>query len=745
MPTSDLAVFFRPHGVAVIGASSEPQKLGYGIVRNLQQVHYAGPIYPVNPHEEEILGHKVYPHIGLVPDPVDLAVIVVPAPAVAAVLAACGQRGIKAAIIISAGFREVGPAGAAGEREIQRIAAEYGIRVLGPNCIGTIDTHTPLNTTFVMGMPRPGDIAFLSQSGAMAAAVIDWAAGAGVGFSQFASLGNQMDVTSAELLSQIGRDGYTRVITGYMEGVEDGRAFIEAAGAVARDLPIVFLKAGRGVGSGKAVSSHTGALAGDLTAYQAAFRRAGVLGATTMEELFDWGRALAWQPLPQGNRVAILTNAGGPAILAADALEENGMRLAPLTEETKAFLRGRVFAAASVQNPVDVLAGAGPATYALCLDALLADETVDAVVIIQAPQDWFAPLSLAEVIGEIASNSQGRQKPILSVIMGLASTSEATQILHRRRIPNYAFPERVGSTLAAMWRRKQWLADLATQPVPERPAGVDVAAARDLLQASCAALAQEPGRSGVPAGPTWLAAEQVTALLEAYGIPTPGHALATDVDAALRLAERVGYPVALKLAAAGITHKTEVGGVMLGIQTPAELRSAFATLLQRVQQRAPEIAVQGVYVQPMVQGGVEVIVGVVRDPQFGPLLMAGLGGTAVELQRAVAFELAPVTLRQAHDLLDRTAAGTALAGFRGAPPADRDAVAAVMVRCAQLALDMPEIQEIEINPLIVRERGAGAVAVDARVRITPPKPLPGRSMETTNGDALSQQMAGARS
>lgn len=744
MPTSDLAVFFRPHGVAVIGASSEPQKLGYGIVRNLQQVHYAGPIYPVNPREEEILGYKVYAHIGLVPDPVELAVIVVPAPAVAAALVACGQRGIKGAIIISAGFREVGPEGAASEREIQRIAAEYGIRILGPNCIGTIDTHTPLNTTFVMGMPRSGDIAFLSQSGAMAAAVIDWAAGAGVGFSQLVSLGNQVDVTSAEILSQIGRDGYTRVITGYMEGVEDGRAFIEAAGAVARDLPVVFLKAGRGAGGSKAVSSHTGALAGDLVAYQAAFRRAGVLGATTMEELFDWGRALAWQPLPQGNRVAILTNAGGPAILAADTLEENGMRLAPLTADTKAFLRRHVFAAASVENPVDVLAGAGPATYALCLDALLADETVDAVVIIQAPQDWFAPVSLAEVIGEIASNSLRRQKPILSVIMGLASTSEATQILHRRRIPNYAFPERVGSTLAAMWRRTQWLADLATRTLPERPAGVDAATVRELLQARGATSGAEPDRTEVPGEPTWLAAEQVTAMLAAYGIPTPGHALATDADAALALAETVGYPLALKLAAAGITHKTEVGGVMLGIQTPEELRTAFAALMQRVQERAPGIAVQGVYVQPMVRGVAEVIVGVVRDPQFGPLVMAGLGGTAVELQRAVAFELAPLTLRQAHDLLDRTAAGTLLAGFRGAPPADRDAVAEVMVRCAQLVLDMPEIQEIEINPLIVRERGAGAVAVDARVRITPPEPRPGPPFETAGGDPLPRQMVGAR-
>jgi acetyltransferase len=328
--------------------------------------------------------------------------------------------------------------------------------------------------------------------------------------------------------------------------------------------------------------------------------------------------------------------------------------------------------------------------------------------------------------------------------MGLASTSEATQILHRRRIPNYAFPERVGSTLAAMWRRKQWLASGARQALPDRPLGVDAAPARALLQASGAAIASQPDQPGVPAGPTWLAAEQVTALLTAYGIATPASALATDAEAALALAETVGYPLALKLAAPGITHKTDVGGVLLGIQTPAELRTAFATMMQQVKERAPEIAVQGVYLQHMVRGGAEVIVGVVRDPQFGPLVMAGLGGTAVELQRAVAFELAPLTQRQAHDLLDRTAAGTLLAGFRGAPPADRDAAAEVMVRCAQLALDMPEIQEIEINPLMVRERGAGAVAVDARIRIVRQEPLSSREPVAECGDQLPRPLAGAR-
>lgn len=704
MQTSDLSVFFRPSGVAVIGASHEPQKLGYGVVRNLQSVRYEGPVYPVNPREEYILGYKVYPGIADVPDPVELAVIVVPARAVAEQVEACGKRGVKGAIIISGGFRETGPEGAARESEIQRIAAEYGVRLLGPNCIGTIDAHTPLNTTFVVGMPRPGDIAFLSQSGAMAAAVMDWAAGSGVGFSRIVSLGNMVDVTSGEMLSQIGADGRTRVITGYMEGVEDGRAFVQAAERVARDIPVVFLKGGRGTSGAKAITSHTGALAGDLAAYRAAFRRAGVLWANTMEDLFDWGRALAWQPLPRGNRVAILTNAGGPAILAADALEEAGMTLAPLMPETKGFLRRRVFAAASVENPVDILAGAGPATYAVCLDALLTDETVDAVVVIQAPQDWFKPASLAEVVGEVANSPLGQQKPVLTVIMGVASAGEATQILHTRHIPNYQFPERIGSTLAAMWQRRAWLNDAEAEPPPARPGGIALDEARTIIEA-------EPG---------WLGPDRTEALLRAYGIPVPGSGLAPDVESAVSLAGRVGYPVALKLAAEGVTHKTDVGGVALNIRSAEQLRAEWAAMMGRVAERAPGAAVQGGYVQQMLKGAVELIVGVVRDPQFGPLVMAGTGGTQVEVTRDVAFDLAPLSARQAHDLLDQTAAGKLLAGFRGAPPADRDAAVEVIVRLAQIMVDLPEIAEIEINPLMVMGHGEGAAAVDARVHVAGP-------------------------
>jgi len=691
----------------VIGASSDQEKLGHAVVRNLRNVHYEGHIYPVNPREEEILGYKAYAGVQDVPDPVDLAVIIVPAPAVAAQVEACGKRGIRAAIIVSGGFREIGASqggvGAEREREVKRIAEQYEVRLLGPNCMGTIDTHTPLNTTFMDDMPHQGNIAFVSQSGAMVAAVMDWAAGSGVGFSRMVSLGNQADITIAQMLSQGVVDEHTRVVTGYMEGVDDGQAFIDAASRVARDVPVVFLKAGRGTSGIKAVASHTGALAGDIVAYQAAFRRAGVLWANTMEDLVDWGRALAWQPLPKGNRVGILTSAGGPAILAADALEQAGMRLAPLTPQTKAFLRERVFETASIENPVDTLAGSGPATYALCLDALLADETVDAVVVIQAPQDWFKPASLAEVVGEVANSRLGRHKPVLTVIMGEASGSEATQILHRRRIPNYAFPERVGSTLAAMWWRKQWLDANAENGNQNAESDQGAFIPHSEFQ--------------IPHSDGWLSPDQNDSLLKAYDIAIPGGGLANDVQEALALAEKVGYPVALKLVAQDVTHKTDVGGVSLNISTPEHLRAEFEVMIERAKEHDHSINVQGVYVQQMLNGGAELIVGVVRDPQFGPMVMAGRGGTQVELERDVAFELAPISMREAQELLDRTSAGRLLQGFRGAPPADRAAAIDAILRLSQAAIDYPEIQEIEVNPLIVMQQGGGAYAVDARVRL----------------------------
>jgi acetyltransferase len=678
--------FFKPLGVAIIGASRDPNKLGYGVVRNLTEYRYQGGIYPVNPVAGEILGRACFPSVADVPDPVDLAVVVLPAPAVADVLEQCGSRGIKHAIIVSGGYSETGQEGKDREVILAQVAAKHGMRIMGPNCIGTIDTHTPVNTTFVVGMPQVGDIGFLSQSGAMCASVIDWARGAGVGLSRIVSLGNQVDVNETEILGTMATDPQTRVITAYIEGVADGRAFMRTAEEAARRKPVVVLKGGQGTSGAKAVASHTGALAGSAEAYEAAFQQSGVLCASTVEELFDWARALAWQPLPEGRRVAVLTNAGGSAILAVDAIEAVGLELAPLTEETRAYLRPRLLGPASVANPVDMLAGAGPGTYAVCLDALLSDPTVDSVLVIAVPNDWFLPASLAEVICEVAAV---HHKPVLASIMGLASVDQALAILHRRRVPNFAFPERAPSALAAMFARRQWL-----DTPPEAPAeltDVDQTAARAALNRG-----------------------DLAHTLAAYGITLPPTRLAPDADKAVRLAEEVGFPVVLKLVSPDITHKSDVGGVALNLVGGDAVRTAFDRIVRSARAAHPEAAIEGVLVQKMLTGGQEIIVGVRRDPQFGPLALVGQGGVDVELLRDVAMGVAPLSRSGAERMLDSTRAGVRLKGWRGSPPADRAAVLDAMLRLSQAACDFPEIAELEINPLYVLPEGQGAYAMDVR-------------------------------
>jgi acetyl coenzyme A synthetase (ADP forming)-like protein len=696
MPDSDLNAFFTPQGVAVIGASHDPGKLSHDLVKNLVELGYQGYVYPVNRRGGEMLGLTVYPQVADVPDPVDLAIIMIPAPFVEEQVIACGERGIKAVTVITSGFRETGPEGAALEESLVRAAGRYGIRLLGPNCVGTLDTHARFNGTFITTMPPSGEIAFLSQSGAMAVIAYEWAAASGMGFSRIVSLGNQAGITETDMLDVVSHDQHTRVIMLYLEGIADGRAFVEAVPAVTRRRPVIVLKAGRSEGGALAMASHTGALAGSEAALAAALRRAGATWAETTAEMVDWARALAWCPPPQGNRVAVMTNAGGPGVLVLDALDRHGLTRAPLTEATRAYLRRRLPPAASVNNPIDLFPGSGPSTFATCLDALLADETVDAVVYLCAPQNWYSALSLAEVVGEAANGPLGRDKPILAVLMGI--DEEARQVLFDRRVPNFDYPEAVGGALGALWKRRQWLdSDAEGEPVIELP-GVD-------RQSAETALAGEAGDSG------WLASGEADALLAAYGVPTPAGGFAPDLDGVMALAGRIGYPVALKVAAPGVTHKTDVGGVALNLTTPADLEAAFRRLASAVD------GAEGAVVQQMVGGEVELIVGMVRDPKFGPLMMVGTGGTYVELFDDVAFELAPLSARQAEAMLDRTAAGRLLAGYRGAPPADRGAVVETIRRLAQIALDWPQIAEIEINPLIVMAAGKGASAVDARLRI----------------------------
>lgn len=676
--------FFSPKGVAIIGASHDPHKLGYGALRNLIRYRYRGGIYPVNKRSYEILEKTCYPSVSDVPDPVDLAIIIVPAPAVAETLRECGERGIQHVVIVTGGFSETGPEGKIMEEELLAIAKEYGIRIVGPNCIGTIETHTPVNTTFVVGMPEPGEIGFISHSGAMVAAIIDWASGSGIGFSRIVSLGNQIDVNETEMMRTIALDPNTKVITGYIEGVANGQRFLKEARKTALEKPFLMLKGGKGESGAKAVASHTGALAGSKEAFQTAFRHSGIQESETIEEMFEWARAMAWQPLPKGDRVAVLTNAGGPAILAVDALEKQGLKIASLSVETKAFLSKRLPEAASVNNPVDVLAGSGPATYTLALEALLSDDNVDAVVVIQAPQDWFLPVSLAEVVGEVAGS---HHKTVITSIMGKASVEEALKILQKRKIPNVAFPERSASVLAAMINRRKWLEE-AKDDSPERIKADQNKAGEAVHDANWAEL------------------------LKVYGIPFPDQREAASKVEAIEIFKSMSGPVAMKLLSDDISHKSDIGGVILNVKTAEEAGEAWERIKKAAQSSNGKL--KGVLIQEMISEAPEVITGFVRDPQFGPMVLFGSGGTDVELYKDVDMAIAPLTKVQAHKLMRRTKVYQKLQGWRNFKKSDIEAVAQVLVALGQIASDHPQIGELEINPLVVLPEGKGTKAVDVR-------------------------------
>lgn len=697
-----LEPFFNPKGVAIIGASTDPTKLGYGLSRNLMQSHYQGAIHFVNPKGGVLLGRLVYTKITDIPDPVDLAVVLIPAPYVPQVLEECGQRGIPAAIIGAGGFREVSQEGAALEAECLRIAQAYGIRLLGPNCVGLLDTHLPIDTTFLPPPgPTPGDVAFISHSGAICAAVIDWARGQGYGLSRMVSLGNQVDVCETDMLAPVAADVYTNVLALYLEGVKDGRRFVEQARMVTQKKPIIALKVGRFEAGQRAVASHTGALAGRENAYTAAFRRAGVLRAMTSEGMFDRARALAWCPLPKGKRVAVITNAGGPGVTAADALEALGLKLAEFQTKTRAALGAGLPPAASLNNPVDMLAAAGPEQFAECLRIVLNDPQVDSAMVIYPTPPMYTSGAVAKAVIPVVHNSD---KPVVVAVMGERLIQEAVEHLRAARIPEYRFPERAAAALSALVDRSELLAFADAEPV----------LMEDVKPKTVRTLLGGPGTSHENG---FLSTETSLAILEAYGIPTMKMELARNADEAVAAAMKVGFPVALKVASADIPHKSDVGGVVLNLEDDASVRASFMAVKQRVQAAHPTAEIQGIHVQRMVPSGQEVIVGAVQDPQFGALVMFGSGGIEVEGLKDVAFALAPLTHLEAEDMLKSTWAGRKLKGFRNLPPADRVAVLDVLIRMAQLAAEHPQLAEIEINPLRVLPAGQGTVAVDVRIRL----------------------------
>ncbi len=693
--------FFSPRGVAVVGASRKPTKLGYGVARNLIVSGYSGAIYFVNPHGGQLFDRPMYPSLAEVPDPVDLAFIIIPAAAVPGALEDCGRRGVRYAIIGAGGFREVGPEGAELEQRCLGIARRYGIRVLGPNCIGYLDTNLPIDATFLpLPGPIPGDIAFLSHSGAICEAVIDWARGQGFGISRLASLGNQMDLTEGDLLPVMASDPNTRVIAMYMEGVGDGPTFIAQAQEVTHQKPVVAIKVGRSEAGRAAVASHTGALAGQDEAFNAAFRKAGVIRARHSEEMFDWAQALAWCPLPAGPRMAVLTNAGGPGAIAADAIEANGLKLASLTDETRETFRELLPPAASLHNPIDMLAGAGPREYADGLRALLTDEGVDGVIVILPPPPM---TTAAEVAGAIIPVIRSTSKPVVIALMGEELIAHAARLFRQAHISDYRFPEKAASVMRVLYERGQQLA--APLEDPPKLKGIQHEAAAQILADA------KTGETG------FVDAESASRMFDAYGIRIPKEIVASSAAEAVSAAEEIGYPVALKVSSPDIPHKSDVGGILLNLNNSGAVRDGFEEVIENGRTAEPEAQILGVLVQHFIKGGQEIIIGVVRDPQFGPLVMFGSGGVEVEEKRDVAFALAPLTRHEAEQLLETTWAGRKLRGYRNMPPVDREAVIEALLRLGQMAVDFPQIAEVEINPLCALPGDGGAIALDVRLRL----------------------------
>ncbi len=696
-----LKAIFKPESVAIIGASRNPGKVGHTLLRNLMECGYGGEVYPINPHADEILGVKCYPTVLEVPGDVDLAVIAVPAPIVLQVAEECGRKGVKALIVISAGFRETGREGAERERRLLEIARRYGMRIQGPNCLGVIDTYTPLNLSFAPAMPRRGSIAFISQSGALGTAALDWAMGEGIGFSHFISLGNKADLNEVDFLEALGGDEGVKAIILYVESIEQGERFIEVAGEVSRRKPIIVLKGGVSKAGSRAAGSHTGALVGSYTAYKAAFRKSGVLSTEGVEELFNYAVALTEQPLPRGEGVAIVTNAGGPGIVFTDLCESYGVELARLSPETHRALREGLPPEAATGNPIDVLGDAGADRYRYALEHVLADDRVYAAAVILTPQAMTESLGTARVIVDMRERFP--EKPIMAVFMGGGEVEEAVRYLKEHGVPCFDFPEKAVRTLLALYTYARYL----KRPVerPTRFEDVDVDRVREIIQRA------RRDRRVV------LLPHEASEVVRAYGVDAPEMRVATSEAKAVNYAEELGYPVVLKIVSPDILHKTDIGGVVLNLSSAEEVRSAYRGIMARVSRHMPQARLYGVLVSKMAPQGREMIIGMSRDVQFGPLIMFGLGGIYVNFLRDVSFALAPLSRREAAEMIRETKAYTLLRGIRGEKPADLKALEEVILRVGQLSVDFPEILEMDINPLMVYEEGRGCIAVDVKITL----------------------------
>ncbi len=677
---------------------------------NLISNPFGGAVFPINPKRSSVLGVKAYPSISSVSEQIELAVVVTPAPSVPAIISECVEAGIKGAIIISAGFKETGPKGLELERQIMEYANLGGMRIIGPNCLGVMSPMSGLNATFAAAMARPGKVGFISQSGALCTAVLDWSLTENVGFSHFVSIGSMLDVGWGDLIFYLGDDPNTESIVIYMETIGDARSFLSAARQVANTKPIIVIKPGRTEGAARAAASHTGSLTGSDTVLEVAFRRAGVLRVDSIAELFHMADLFSKQPAPKGNRLTILTNAGGPGVLATDALITNGGQLALLSDETMQAYNELLPSAWSHNNPVDILGDASPERYAKALEISANDDNSDGILVILTPQDMTDPTKTAE---ELVKHAQTLDKPVLASWMGGANIEEGDKILSRANIPSFPYPDTAARMFDFMANYSGILDRLYETPTLaaynlDRPP--DAARAREIIR-----MAREESR-------TILTEHESKQLLSAYRIPTVETIIAVTEDNAVAAADQIGYPVVLKLHSETITHKTDVGGVQLNLRDEVSLRAAYKKISENIKLKVGEkdaagkMHFLGVTVQPMIDlEGYEIILGCSNDPQFGPVILFGLGGQLVEVFKDSALGLPPLNSTLARRMMERTRIYKALQGVRGREAVDMSMLERLVVRFSTLICEQPWIKELDINPLLASPERL--LALDARIVI----------------------------
>jgi acetyltransferase len=706
--TKNIESIMSPRSIAVVGATNRPGSVGLAVFRNILNAGFQGVLYPVNPKAKYVQSVKAYPKLMDIPDEVDLAVIIVPAEIVCPILEEAGQKRARGAIVVSAGFKEVGGHGVELENRVKQVAAKYGICLVGPNCLGVINNseNVRMNASFATKMPKQGNIAFISQSGALCTAVLDYAEGRDIGFSKFVSFGNKADVNETDLLRYLKDDPDTDVILMYLEDIGHGRAFLETAREITwqAQKPMLAVKSGRSAEGARAAASHTGSLVGSDSAYDALFYQSGILRVEGIAELFNHAIAFSKQPIPKGNRIAIVTNAGGPGIMATDAAIRHNLKIATLSEQTKQKLKKELPPTASIENPVDVIGDATHERYEAAIRHILMDENVDAGIVILSPQAMIDILETAQIVPHVIKDVD---KPVLCSFMGIVDVSEGVKYLEKNGIPNYAFPEAAVRSMASM----AFYGNLLTLDKREVRR---VAADRDT--ATIVISNKLAGKDRY-----YMSEREANEILQCYGFPVLKSILLKDASEVDEAAEQIIFPAAMKISSPDVVHKFDVGGVRLKIKTKEDARKAYQEIIDNVKKFKPTAKIDGVIIERMAKRGMEVILGAVRDPRFGPICMFGLGGTLVEALKDVTFRLAPMWEISAEIMIRSIKAYSLLKGVRGGWPCDIDSIKDCILRLSQMVSEHPEIAELDINPLIVYPKGQGCVVADSRILLKNPE------------------------